>query len=73
MPRSRLKSRAKRDWKASSPSPGQANTDSTTTEPPSKPPTCTPATVTTGRTALRSTWVSVIRSSFRPLARAVVT
>ncbi len=50
IPRRRLRSRAKTDWKIRVPSPGQPKTVSTTTEPPSKPPNWTPAIVTTGRT-----------------------
>ena len=53
--------------------PGQAIPDSTTTDPPSRPPTCTPATVTTGSSTFLSTCRSVIWRSLRPVARAVAT
>src|SRR3546814_19963374 len=53
IPNNRLKSRANSDWNARRPMPGQANTDSTTTEPPRRLPIWTPAMVMTGRTAFR--------------------
>ena len=59
--------------KASGPTPGQANTVSTTTDPPSRLPTCTPAIVSTGSEALRSTWREHDARSVRPFARAVTT
>ena len=73
IPRRRFRSRANKDSKANNPRPGQPNTDSTTTEPPSNPPTCTPAMVTTGRTAFRKICLKVMRRSVRPFAFAVVT
>ena len=39
MPKSKFKSRAKRDSNASIPNPGHAKTDSTITDPPIKAPT----------------------------------
>ena len=71
MPISRFRSRANSDWNASRPSPGHANTDSTTTEPPSKLPTCTPAIVTTARakglTETRITLAHVFRNAVLPV------
>ena len=53
--------------------PGQLNTLSITTLPASTVPICTPRMVTTGRSALRSTWPIVTWRRDRPLARAVRT
>ena len=53
--------------------PGQLNTLSITTLPASTVPICTPRMVTTGSSALRSTWLSVTRLRLSPLARAVRT
>jgi hypothetical protein len=73
MPSRRLRSRWKSDSKASRPRPGQENTVSTRTAPPSTEPSCTPSVVTMGRSALRSTWRRAIRCGRTPLARAVRT
>ena len=47
--------------------PGQANTVSTTIEPPMRWPALTPAMVMTGRRALRRTWTRAIRPSRQAL------
>ena len=46
-------SRARMDWSASDPSPGQLNTVSTSTAPEMIWENCKPARVTTGPSALR--------------------
>jgi hypothetical protein len=56
---------------ASRPTPGQENTVSVTTTPPSRKPVCSPTTVTTGSSALRSACSHTTVRSGRPLARAV--
>src|SRR5262245_37559319 len=55
MPSSRLKSRCCTASNASRPSPGQPNTLSTRTDPPSSEPTCTPTIVTSGSSAFLKT------------------
>ncbi len=52
--------------------PGQANTVSTSTEPPISCPAWMPARVTTGSSALRRMWRRRMRPSGTPLARAVL-
>ena len=54
------------------PSPGQPNTVSIRIEPPSRWPSCRPASVTTGRSALRAAWLHATERSESPFARAVV-
>ena len=72
MPSSRLRSRCSSASNTRRPSPGQPNTVSTRIEPPSRWPTCTPASVTTGSSALRAAWSRRRALPTSPLARAVV-
>ena len=51
--------------------PGQVNTVSVTSAPPSRVGICNPASVIIGISALRMAWRSRICRSGRPLARAV--
>ena len=53
--------------------PGQANTVSTTTAPPTSWPAWMPAKVITGMSALRSMCARRMRPGGNPLARAVRT
>ncbi len=66
-------SRARMDWSASVPSPGQLNTVSTTTAPEMTAENCRPATVTTGPSAFLSACLYSTICSGTPLARAVRT
>jgi len=61
------------DCTASPPSPGIANTDSTSTVPVSMPTNTSPMTVTTGIAALRSACRNTIDRSDAPLARRLCT
>ena len=65
------KSRKKIASTTSLPIPGHANTDSVMTAPPSRVPTCSPSTVSTGTAAFRSACRSTTARSARPLARPV--
>ena len=53
------------------PTPGHANMDSVTTDPPNSPPKLIPITVKIGMRALGSICLTVIVDSFNPLALAV--
>ncbi|MNW17291.1 hypothetical protein D3C71_2164300 [compost metagenome] len=53
--------------------PGQANTVSTSTEPPRIWPACSDTKVMTGKMALRRMWRRQMRDSGTPLACAVFT
>ena len=71
MPSSRLRSRCSSASKTRRPRPGQPNTVSTRIDPPSRWPICTPASVTTGSSALRAACTKPTRASDTPFARAV--
>ena len=53
------------------PTPGQEKIVSVRIAPVNSTPTCSPITVTTGISALRSAWIEMTRKRDRPLARAV--
>jgi hypothetical protein len=72
VPWSSGKSGAERAWKVSSPSPGQENTVSTVTAPPTSPPRVRKIRVTVGSRALGTACRRRTASSRRPLARAVM-
>jgi pimeloyl-ACP methyl ester carboxylesterase len=67
------KSRSNTAPTASRPMPGQANTVSVSTAPPTSVGSARPTTVTTGISALRSAWRQTTGPPARPLARAVRT
>ena len=58
---------------ANLPMPGQANTVSVKSAPPSRLPNCRPMTVDTGSMALRRACLTLTEPLERPLARAVRT